>query len=128
MPSILVIDDDTAFCLMLKTFLEKNGFSVDTAFHFASAIQHLTSTRYDTVLSDIRLPDRNGLELLQEVSKFSHQPRIIFMTGYGDIRSAVNAIKMGAYEYVIKPVNPDEVLLLINQVVESKTHTVGCSN
>ena len=120
MPSILVIDDDTAFCLMLKTFLEKNGFSVDTAFQYNTAIQLLSANNYDTILSDIRLPDKNGLELLKDINKYNHQPRIIFMTGYGDIRSAVNAIKMGAYEYVTKPVNPDEVLLLINQAVESK--------
>ena len=119
MPSILVIDDDTAFCLMLKTFLEKNGFTVDTAFKYSSAIQQLNSNKYDTILSDIRLPDKSGLELLNDITKFNQQPRIILMTGYGDIRSAVNAIKMGAYEYVTKPVNPEEVLLLINQAVES---------
>lgn len=119
MPSILVIDDDTAFCLMLKTFLEKNGFAVDTAFKYSSAIQQLNINKYDIILSDIRLPDKSGLELLSDIGRFNQQPRIILMTGYGDIRSAVNAIKMGAYEYVTKPVNPEEVLLLINQAVES---------
>jgi two-component system response regulator HydG len=121
MPQILVVDDDTAFCLMLKTFLVKKGFQVDTAFSFSEALTTLKTKSYELVISDIRLPDRSGLELLAEAHRLSIDTKIILMTGYGDIRSAVNAIKMGAFEYVTKPVNPDEVLLTIQQALSAKT-------
>jgi two-component system, NtrC family, response regulator HydG len=122
MPQILVVDDDTAFCLMLKTFLVKKGFQVDTAFSFSEALITLKTQRYELVISDIRLPDRSGLELLAEARRILPETKIILMTGYGDIRSAVNAIKMGAFEYVTKPVNPDEVLLTIKQALSAKTN------
>lgn len=121
MSHILVVDDDTAFCLMLKTFLVKKGFQVDTAFSFSEALTTLKTKSYELVISDIRLPDRSGLELLAEAHRLSIGTKIILMTGYGDIRSAVNAIKMGAFEYVTKPVNPDEVLLTIRQALSAKT-------
>jgi two-component system response regulator HydG len=106
---------------MLKTFLVKKGFQVDTAFSFSEALTTLKTKSYELVISDIRLPDRSGLELLAEAHRISASTKIILMTGYGDIRSAVNAIKMGAFEYVTKPVNPDEVLLTIQQALSAKT-------
>jgi two-component system response regulator HydG len=110
MPKFLIIDDDATFCLMLKTFLVKKGFSVDMAFSFTEGLRFVKSGDYQIVLCDIRLPDRNGLELLKEIPGLRSKCQVIVMTGYGDIRTAVNAIKMGAFEYVTKPLNPEEVL------------------
>lgn len=114
MPNILIVDDDATFCLMLKTFLQKKGFVVKEAFSFTEGLKNVLSSPFDVILTDIRLPDRDGLELLREVKLKSPQTPVILMTGYGDIRTAVQAIKLGAFEYVTKPVNPDEILYTIH--------------
>lgn len=117
MPNILIVDDDATFCLMLKTFLEKKGFSVKTAFSFSEGQKNIKTDVFDAVLTDIRLPENDGLELLTEIKRKQPQLPVILMTGYGDIRSAVKAIKMGAFEYVTKPVNPDEMLFTVNAAI-----------
>jgi two-component system, NtrC family, response regulator HydG len=122
MPKLLIIDDDATFCLMLKTFLSKKGYDVDVAFSFSEGLRHIRSAEYQVVLSDIRLPDRNGLEILKEIHGLRTKCQVVLMTGYGDIRTAVNAIKMGAFEYVTKPVNPDEVLHTISMAINELGH------
>lgn len=104
--------------MMLKGLLKRKNFDADTVFSAGEALKKLENNQFDLVLSDFRLPDFDGLELLQKI-KFKH-PNIpvIIMTSYADIRTAVNAIKMGAFEYVTKPLNPDEILLLINSALE----------
>lgn len=118
MAKILIIDDDTTFCMMLGSLLSKHGFNAKTAFTFNEGLKALKADSFDVILSDIRLPDRNGLEFLKEINYLPCKCQVIVMTGYGDIRTAVNAIKMGAFEYVTKPLNPDEVLFTINQALK----------
>lgn len=113
MAKILIVDDDLSFCIMLKAFLEKKGFQVQEAFSASEAIRLFKEKKYDVVLTDYRLPEKNGLEILTEVKQINPQVSVILMTAYADIRMAVKAIKMGAYEYVTKPVNPDEILMNI---------------
>jgi len=113
MINILLVDDDATFCVMLRTFLEKKGYFVKEAFSFSEGLRALKSINFDIILTDIRLPDNDGLELLLEIKSKQSQIPVILMTGYGDIRTAVKAIKMGAYEYVTKPINPDEILFTI---------------
>lgn len=112
---ILVIDDDTAFCVMLKTFLQKKGYDVVNAFNANDALQELNKTKFDVVLTDIRLPDSDGLKILKSVKEISLKTQVILMTGYTDIKTAVNAMKSGAFDYVGKPINPDEILHTIQQ-------------
>ncbi|WP_306353095.1 sigma-54-dependent transcriptional regulator [Flavobacterium sp. '19STA2R22 D10 B1'] len=111
---ILVIDDDTSFCLMLQTFLQKKGFDVTNAFTARDAAELVKNQVFDVVLTDIRLPDSDGLELLKTVKKSSFETQVILMTGYTDIKTAVNSMKLGAFDYVSKPINPDEILHTIN--------------
>ncbi len=117
MNKILVIDDDVTFCLMLDTFLKKKGFQVFQAFSFAEGVKKLQEHQPDIVLTDLRLPDNDGLEIIKKVMHESPDTPVILMTGYADIRTAVQAVKLGAYEYIAKPVNPDEVLLMIRKVL-----------
>lgn len=112
-PKILVVDDDTAFCVMLKTFLQKKGFDVVNAFSGAQAIEQLKDTVFNVVLTDIRLPDSDGLQLLKYIRENALKASVILMTGYTDIKAAVNAMKLGAFDYVGKPINPDEILHII---------------
>jgi two-component system, NtrC family, response regulator HydG len=116
-PSVLIIDDDPTFCLMLKSFLSKKDFSTETAFSGAEALTQVRNNSFDVVLSDFRLPDTDGLELLENIREIKPGTPVIIMTSYADIRIAVKAMKIGAYEYVTKPVNPDEILLTIKNAL-----------
>ncbi|WP_417358652.1 sigma-54-dependent transcriptional regulator [Flavobacterium sp.] len=117
---ILVVDDDTSFCLMLKTFLQKRGYNVVTAFNGNDALQELNKQFFDIVLTDIRLPDNDGLEILKSITQKGLKTQVILMTGYTDIKTAVNAMKIGAFDYVGKPINPDEILHTIQQALIKK--------
>lgn len=119
MPKILVVDDDASFCLMLKSFFSKNGMDAAVAFSLNDALKATKDTVFDIILTDYRLPDGNGIELLNATKRQSPDTVIILMTGYADIKLAVNAIKVGAYEYVAKPINPDEILHIIKSGLES---------
>jgi len=119
---ILIVDDDPTFCLMLKAFLENNDFYVKEVFSAESGIKALGQDTFDLVLSDFRLPDKDGIQLLLEIRKQWPGLPVILMTRYAEIRTAVNAIKLGAFEYVPKPVNPDELLLTIRKAIELNTH------
>jgi len=120
MAKILVVDDDSTFCIMLKTFLSRNGHEVKEAFSFDEAVRLIKTEVFDVLLSDFRLPDHTGMDLLNEAKRKSSETIVILMTGYADIRMAVTAIKKGAYEYVTKPINPDEILLTITNALCSK--------
>lgn len=117
---ILVVDDDTSFCLLLKTFLQKRGYDVVTAFNGNDALQELNKDFFDIVLTDIRLPDSDGLEILKSITQKGLKTQVILMTGYTDIKTAVNAMKIGAFDYVGKPINPDEILHTIQQALLKK--------
>ncbi|WP_114777521.1 sigma-54-dependent transcriptional regulator [Botryobacter ruber] len=121
MPHLLLIDDDSSFCLMLATFLRKQQYSVKTAYTAGEGLQLLKEEPFDLVLTDFRLPDRDGLELLSQIRVLSADVPVILMTHYADIRTAVKAIKMGAFEYITKPLNPDETLLTIQKALQKKS-------
>ena len=103
---------------MLQGLLKRKNFDADTVFSAGEAIKKLEIDKFDLVLSDFRLPDFDGLELLQKIKAMHPHVPVIIMTSYADIRTAVSAIKMGAFEYVTKPLNPDEILLLIKSALE----------
>lgn len=115
---ILVVDDDSTFCLMLKTYLEKHGFETDGVFSFAEATKAINSRNYNVVLTDYRLPEKSGMDVLIEAKRANKQTVVVVMTGYADIRLAVSAIKQGAYDYVTKPINPEEILATINNALK----------
>ena len=118
--SILIVEDDLTFATMLKTWLGKKGFLVDTAGSSARARKQLDAQPYDLVLSDLRLPDQDGISLLAWMKEHGHRIPLIIMTGYADIQSAVQAMKNGANDYISKPVQPDVLLKKINEALQSK--------
>ncbi|AXT62201.1 sigma-54-dependent Fis family transcriptional regulator [Aquimarina sp. AD10] len=119
MSKILIVEDDVAFCTMLKTFLQKKEYEVTTAFSGNEAIPKIKEDVFDVVLTDVRLPDRDGITLLEEIHKSNPKTQVIIMTGYAEINMAVNAIKQGAFDYISKPFNPDTIL----QTIEKALHT-----
>lgn len=110
MKNVLIIEDDVTLSLMLKTWLTKHGFSVTTVMKVADAKREVQNVIPDLVLSDLRLPDDSGISFLKWMKEREPQVIFIMMTGYADIQTAVESIKSGAFDYVAKPLNPEELL------------------
>ena len=118
MKSILIVEDDITYGMMLKTWLSKKGFQVASVSSIARAQKHLETEGADLILSDLRLPDKDGIDLLKWLGEQGLSIPLIMMTSYADIQSAVQAMKLGASDYVAKPVNPDELLKKISEAVK----------
>lgn len=124
MKSILIVEDDITFGMMLKTWLEKRGFSVSNVSNIVSAQKHLEENHTDLILSDLRLPDHDGIYLLKWLAEAGLHMPLIIMTGYADIQSAVMAIKLGADDYIAKPVIPEDLLLKINEAFKKTPESI----
>lgn len=118
MPDILIIEDDVAFCKVLEKFLTKNGHDVSTSFSASEAKSKIAEKTFDLIITDLRLPNYDGLDLLGEIKQDFPTVPVVLMTGYADINTAVKAMKRGAFDYISKPFNPDEVLLIINKALQ----------
>ena len=106
MSSILIVEDDITFGMMLKTWLGKKGFEVSSVSNIARARKHIESQNVDLILSDLRLPDHEGIDLLKWMNEQGMDIPLIIMTGYADIQSAVQAMKLGARDYLQSEKSP----------------------
>lgn len=119
MRHILIVEDDIAFGTMLQTWLRRKGFEVDKATSVGAAVKLLVDMKsVDLVLSDLRLPDHDGLRLLAWMHEHSINAPFIVMTNYAEVQNAVLAMKSGAADYIAKPVQPDILLQKINDAME----------
>ena len=118
MHRILIIDDDTYICKLLDNYLSRNGYQAESVYTGSSAIQKLKENTYNLVLCDYRLPDRDGFDILTRVKTTDPATPVIIMTAYKDLSTAVRLIKAGAYDYITKPLIPEEVLELIREAIE----------
>ena len=121
MPNILVIEDDIAFCNLLEKFLTKQKYNVVTSYSATESKLAISKQNFDLILTDLRLPDADGISLMSEFQEKFPQIPVILMTGYADVNTAVKAIKNGATDYISKPFNPDEVLLVIANALKTGT-------
>ncbi|WP_308993492.1 sigma-54 dependent transcriptional regulator [Mariniflexile litorale] len=120
MKNILLIEDDVAFSEMLKHFLKRHQYIVDVSYNIHNASALLKKQNYDLVFTDLRLPDGDGIDFLKQIKKsHSHIP-VVLMTSYAEVSTAVQAMKQGAFDYISKPFNPDEVLEVISNALEVK--------
>ncbi len=115
---ILIIDDEESFRHMLSIILSKEGYEVETAPDGEEALQKLSSFSFDHVLCDIRMPKMDGMEFLKELKKLGIETTIIMMSAYGTIDIAIEAMKLGAYDYISKPFKPDEIVLTLRKAEE----------
>jgi len=117
---ILVVDDDPLVCQSLKELLTLEGYAVDTATDGTVALNKVKGDHFHLILSDIQMPGLNGLDLLKELKGLEPDAPVIFITGHGHIDGAVEAIKLGAYDYITKPIDDLRLRLTIQRALEQQ--------
>ncbi|MGB8991317.1 MAG: sigma-54 dependent transcriptional regulator [Desulfobaccales bacterium] len=117
---LLIVDDDSLVCESLKEMLTLDGFSADAVLDGQAALAKIRDTQYKLILSDIQMPTLNGIELLKELKGRAPDTMVIFITGHGHIAGAVEAIKLGAYDYITKPIDDLRLKLTIKHALEQK--------
>jgi two-component system response regulator HydG len=120
MKKILIVDDEVNIGLLLSKFLSRNGFEVKTATSGSAAFEILAAESFNLVLCDFRLEDTDGREILKKIKIQYPRTGVIIITGYSDIKLAVELIKMGAYDYITKPLYPDEILNTIKKAIDTQ--------
>ncbi len=125
---ILVVDDDDIIRSSMTEFLRLEGFAVESAGHFDEVMSAVSRTTHDAIILDVNLPGPDGFELLSVLKKRFPDTAVIMMTGYGTIESAVEAIKMGAYDYLTKPIIDDELRLVLKRALEQQSLLRRCQN
>ena len=124
MANILIVDDDATFCLMLKKLLERHKFRVTTSFSPQKVKSIVKQQFYDVVLTDLRMPDISGMEIIRLIKRESPETQTIMMTEYADITTAIQSIRQGAFNYIPKPFQPEEVINIIREALEAKVSPV----
>ncbi len=120
MKHILLIEDDISFSKMLKKFMERHQYIVAVSFTMKNAFDQLNNQKFDLVFTDLRLPDGNGIEVLKEIKSKKLGIPVVLLTSYAEVSTAVQAMKQGAFDYISKPLNPEEVLEVIHNALEVK--------
>jgi two-component system, NtrC family, response regulator HydG len=121
MHKILVIDDDRDMCLLLNRFLTRKNYEVVEMYTGKKALDYLeNNSAPDLILSDFRLEDMDGSVLLKKIKNKYPQMPVIIITGYSDIKTAVTVMKSGAFDYIVKPLLPDEILATIQKALSSQ--------
>jgi two-component system NtrC family response regulator len=116
--SILIVDDEDAQRSILKGYLEKKGYKIFSASSGTDGVKAVQNNLIDIVLSDFKMPDKTGLEVLEEVKKINPEISFVILTAYGTIEDAVKAMRLGAFDYISKPVDLDELDLMIDRIIE----------
>jgi two-component system response regulator AtoC len=118
---ILVVDDDEAIRSLLRDLLSANGHSVEAAQNIRDAAELLKTHEFELVLTDLMLPDGDGLEVLRMARARPYEPEVLLITAYGTIDSAVEAVRAGAFDYLTKPISTQKLLLTVDRAVERRT-------
>jgi DNA-binding NtrC family response regulator len=125
-PMILVVDDEAGFRDMLQWELSNRGMKVETAANGTEALQLASKTKFDVIITDITMPEMNGLKLLEEINQISPQTRVIVSTGFGLVDMAVHAMKNGAFDFVLKPYDLEHLMTRVRQAVEQLPRCEHC--
>ncbi|OGP64194.1 MAG: Fis family transcriptional regulator [Deltaproteobacteria bacterium RBG_13_53_10] len=118
---ILVVDDEEIVCESCKRILEEEGYEVDAALSGVEAFEKMKKHPYDIVLTDLKMPGIDGMEVLKTLRKEYPETIVIMVTGYSTVETAVEAMKLGAFDYIPKPFTPDEVSIVVKKAIEKKS-------
>lgn len=122
-PRILVVDDNADICFVMSSYLKREGFQVEEAYSGRSALKLLENYKFDLVFCDYRLPDVEGEDLFKEIKKIQPDTEVVIITAYADVKTAIRCMKLGALDYVTKPIHHQEVLMLVKQATEGEKKT-----
>jgi len=117
---ILVVDDEEVICNILVRRLGREGYSCTTANNGKEALNHFYKEKFSLIISDMKMPEMTGIELLQKIKAIDPKMRVIMVTAYPEIDLAVNAMRLGAYDFIIKPADLDLIVMSVKKALESK--------
>ncbi|MCD4742477.1 MAG: response regulator, partial [Desulfobacteraceae bacterium] len=115
---ILVIDDEKNMCHMLQNILQNAGYIVDTSFDSKEGLKKINDFKYDFILCDLKMPGIDGIDILKKIQNKIKETSVIMMSAYGTIDTAIEAIKLGAFDFISKPFKPDEILIVLAKALE----------
>jgi len=121
MESILIVDDDVNLCTALKDELIEVGYDVDYVNSGNDAFQFLSGNEVDLLLLDLKMPGQDGFDVLKQLDQRKLKSKIIVLTAYADVKSAIDSAKMGASDFISKPYDFDELLITIRKVLQRDT-------
>ena len=116
--TILVIDDEKNMCHMLQKILQNSGYSVDTSSDSTEGLQKIIDFKYDFILCDLKMPGIDGIGILRKIQNKIKETAVIMMSAYGTIDTAIEAIKLGAFDFISKPFKSEEVLIVLEKALE----------
>lgn len=118
MKHIFIIDDDMDMCQLLTNFLKRKGFTASSASSGKKGLEAVKENRFDLVLCDFRLGDMDGKEVLQQIKAIDPALPVVILTGYSDVKMAVEVMRLGAFDYITKPLVPEEIIKMINKALD----------
>ena len=121
MESILIVDDDINLCKVLKEELSEVGYEVDFVNNGLAAFNHLQQNHIDLILLDLKMPGMDGFDVLKELKSRVIDVKVIVLTAYADVKSAIDSAKLGASDFISKPYDFDELLITIRKVLQRDT-------
>jgi len=124
----LIIDDDMDMCTLLSRFLTRNGYETDVAYSGQKGLAKFEEENFDAVLCDFRLGNMDGKEVMLAIKKIKPETIVLIITGYSDIKTAIDVIKQGAFDYITKPLIPDEVISVLNKALNQSTESTSAKN
>jgi len=125
---VLIIDDDMDMCTLLSRFLSRNGYETEVAYSGQKGIAKFEEENFDAVLCDFRLGNMDGKEVMLAIKKIKPEAIVLIITGYSDIKTAIDVIKQGAFDYITKPLIPDEVLSVLNKSLNQSPEPQSAKN
>ena len=125
---VLIIDDDMDMCTLLSRFLTRNGYETDVAYSGQKGIAKFEEENFDAVLCDFRLGNMDGKEVMLAIKKIKPETIVLIITGYSDIKTAIDVIKQGAFDYITKPLIPDEVISVLNKALNQPSEASQAKN
>ena len=117
---ILVIDDEPIVCKSCSRILGEEGYEVETTLNGSQGLERMKARPFDVILVDLKMPDMSGMEVLKRIKEEAPETIVLMITGYSTVKTAVEAMKLGASDYVPKPFTPDELAMVVQQALEKR--------
>lgn len=119
-PNVLIIDDEIGMCETLEDILEEHNFAAESAYDGKTGLKKIKKKKFNAVILDLKLPDLNGIKVLEKIKKYSPETEVVIITAYATLENAVEAINKGAYSYITKPIDVNELINFLKKAIEKQ--------